>query len=601
MNSNTAIKNISEPAIYHREYENDLPKKEDVQSSILGQCLRVTQVALPFISLYKPIGQPLSIVLGSARVISSVAQMVNAISSKDSNAIGKTALETAIATTALACSILAHPLGMVVTTAHDMVMNVTQLTQAVQDKDYQKAAEIGLHLANNALYLGCFFAGSLELSIASIGFQIFLGLYNSCDEFKKGNYLEGCGHALMAGIRGKQMYDQIKILQFQKAFEKMLKDLKAQQAKAAPKPAEIAQTAVSEKQEILAAGANMVEAHRQGLLSTNNEEMLVDRFKSGALQQEVILKEIDPNTLIHKAILENAPEVLTFLLNHHVDVNYLDANGMSPLTIAILCQKPPIVKLLLDNGANVSPEKRWNGMSLLEITMKARDLESMKYLIIGGADVNEPFKDGKTPVDIALQDFGANWDVLNLLVDSSRLSKDNMEKAFARVSDFFDKSSSDLFLKLIQKGVDVNCFQGAALFASCLGWNNSGGHLGRVKILLSNGANPNLCKQDGWSPLMAAQAVDGKEHLSVTKALLDAGANPNHLYYIDKDGSLVPHQSALSTIIIHGGVDALATVKLLVEAGADINTKIQGKTPLEIALEWGRMDVVRYLLLQANT
>ena len=198
---------ISTPVVYHREYENDLPKKGEVVNPFLSQCLRVTQVALPFLSLYKPLGQPLSIVLGSTRVISSVAQMINAISSGDACAAGKrkSVLEVAIATTALALSIFVHPLGMLFTTTHDMIMNLFQLVQAMEDGDYAKAAEIGLHLVNNALYFGCFFAGSLEWSIASIGMQMFLGLYHSCDEFKKGNYLEGFGHLLMVGVRGTQM------------------------------------------------------------------------------------------------------------------------------------------------------------------------------------------------------------------------------------------------------------------------------------------------------------------------------------------------------------------------------------------------------------
>ena len=151
--------------------------------------------------------------------------MIEAFKSKNSTAIARSTVEVAVACTALACSIFAHPLGMLVTTTHDMILNVNQLTHALKNKDYQKAAEIGLQLINNALYLGCFFAGSLEWSIASIGSQIFIGLYNSSSEFKKGNYLEGCGQLLMAGIRGKQMHDQIQILQYQYKIEKLFAKL----------------------------------------------------------------------------------------------------------------------------------------------------------------------------------------------------------------------------------------------------------------------------------------------------------------------------------------------------------------------------------------
>ena len=133
-------------------------------------------------------------------------------------------------------------------------------------------------------------------------------------------------------------------------------------------------------------------------LQVQIEQSLTDQLSSGSLEKEIKVRKTDPNTFIHKAILENAPEVLAFLLKHKADVDYPDANGMSPLTIAILSQQPKIVKLLLENRANVSPEKKWNDMSLLEISMDARDIESMEYLLQFGADVNSSFKNGRTPL-----------------------------------------------------------------------------------------------------------------------------------------------------------------------------------------------------------
>lgn len=222
MTSRLQLKSIDTPVVYHREYEYDFPPKEEVTDSFLSECLRVSQVALPFLSLYSSLGQPISVMLGFSRVTFSFFQMIDALVCGDAKVIGRTVLEVAIATTALVCSILAHPLGMLVTTSHDMIRNILQLVQALQVKDYKKAAEIGIHLLNNALYLGCFFAGSIEMSIASIGSQIFLGIYHSCDEFRKGNYLEGFGHILMAGVRGKQMHGQVRMLQCQQAALKII-------------------------------------------------------------------------------------------------------------------------------------------------------------------------------------------------------------------------------------------------------------------------------------------------------------------------------------------------------------------------------------------
>jgi len=215
MITNIDNKKFPTPYIFYRDYANDFPKQATVNRTILDQSLRVAQVALPFITLYKPLSQPLAVGLGATRAILSIAQMVDAMDAGDISRTAKRAFEVAIASTALACSILVHPLGMLVTTAHDMILNITQLAKAISEQNYKAAGEIGLHLTNSALYLGCICTGSLELSLSLIGMQAFSGLYSACKEFRDGNYLEGCGHALMAWIRGNQAYDYVQILKLQ--------------------------------------------------------------------------------------------------------------------------------------------------------------------------------------------------------------------------------------------------------------------------------------------------------------------------------------------------------------------------------------------------
>ncbi|HSX38927.1 MAG TPA: ankyrin repeat domain-containing protein [Chlamydiales bacterium] len=372
------IKEISNPAVYHREYENDLPKKDEIKNKILSQCFRVTQVALPFISLYKPIGKPLSIVLGSTRVISSAAQMLNAISSKDPNAIGKTVLEVAIASTALACSVFAHPLGMIVTTGHDMVVNVTQLIQAVQDQDYKKASEIGLHLTNNALYLGCFFAGSLEWSIASIGMQIFLGLYNSCDEFRKGNYLEAGGHFLMAGIRGKQMHDQIKVLQFQKNFERMLATLKAQQEKTAYKPKKLMLMAVPRKHPTIVASTAIA-----GVQGNMSDELMNAIVKYGNNSDGI-------PALLYAAKMGDL-KVVKLFIEHGADPFTRDGSQdhFGALHYALLSKNHELIEFFLNQGLN--PNERGQYVPVWHEAIKLDDVKSFQLLVQYGLRLDSSY------------------------------------------------------------------------------------------------------------------------------------------------------------------------------------------------------------------
>ncbi len=44
------------PGLYHRDYKNDTPSHNALNQDALNQGLRIAQVALPFIALYKPLG-----------------------------------------------------------------------------------------------------------------------------------------------------------------------------------------------------------------------------------------------------------------------------------------------------------------------------------------------------------------------------------------------------------------------------------------------------------------------------------------------------------------------------------------------------------------
>lgn len=352
---NSRISSFSEPVVYHREYKNDLPK-ESKEAPLLNQSLRVTKVALPFLTLYRPLGQPLSIILGSTRVINSVAQMIQAMQSKDSTAIGRSLLETGIATTALACSIFAHPLGMLVTTSHDMIVNVVDLTSAIQDKDYKRAAEMGMQLVNNALYLSYVCAGTLELSIASIGFQIFLGLYTSCNEFRSGNYLEGCGHLLMAGVRGNQMVQQVQVFQLQKKFEKMVQEVREEKAAKAP---------VDEK---------------------NVKTLLLKENPADEFALSLVRYEKNPDGLppLLCAAKQGDLKSIRLFIKHGADPFMKCSEGLSALHYALFSKNHRVVSFFLNQGLSPNNDLSLNHSDWIGFV----DLKSFKLLVNHGFPIN---------------------------------------------------------------------------------------------------------------------------------------------------------------------------------------------------------------------
>lgn len=213
---------ISEPDYYHREYVNDIDEKP-VEDTCGSLCQRVTLVALPFLSLYKPLSFPLSLAMGAMRTWTCMNQLIVSIQQGDLKDVCYQFIQTAIAVIALVGTIFAHPLGMLITTSHDLIIEVYHLLQNLHSGDYQKALENCANIVNNALYLALFLRGGLEIAIASLGVQIMLGLYHSMSEFRKGNHLEGFGHLLMGMIRGNQLAGQVKILQMKWKVESFMK------------------------------------------------------------------------------------------------------------------------------------------------------------------------------------------------------------------------------------------------------------------------------------------------------------------------------------------------------------------------------------------
>lgn len=193
-----------EPVYYHREYAHDVGEQSS-KNSRLDQSKRVAGVALTFLSLYKPFSFPISLGMGAVRSWTCIVQLCSSIEQGNPRAASYQLLQTAIAIIALAGTIFAHPLGMLITTGHDVIFELSSLVCHLEVGEYRQAAESCLSIVNNLLYLALMVNGGWELVIISLAAQILLGIYHSQAEFRKGNYLEGTGHLLITMVRGGQL------------------------------------------------------------------------------------------------------------------------------------------------------------------------------------------------------------------------------------------------------------------------------------------------------------------------------------------------------------------------------------------------------------
>lgn len=191
-----SISKLEEPVFYHREYSNDVkPVEKDSYAK------RIALVALPFLSLYKPLSFVLSLTLGSLRTLTSFQ-----------NFQWGSLLQTTLAVISLAGTIFAHPLGMLLTTIHDCALDCFHMMQHLYMGELANAVGKYGYLMNNGLYLALFLFGGVHLAVASLGMQLIIGIGQSLAEYRKGNYLEAGGHFMMGMIRGNQLYGQVQLL-----------------------------------------------------------------------------------------------------------------------------------------------------------------------------------------------------------------------------------------------------------------------------------------------------------------------------------------------------------------------------------------------------
>ncbi len=227
-------------------------------------------------------------------------------------------------------------------------------------------------------------------------------------------------------------------------------------------------------------------------------------------------------------------------------INEPNSQGEAGLHLAAKCGHVKMLTFLLKNGAAVNLKDSY-GQIPLHIVLTKDDCprEIAEMLINAGSDVNEPNKDGLTP--LALASANQNTDIVKLL---------------------------------IKAGADVNP-------KSFMGFTPLIGAISRcdvetVKLLIRTKANPNIssalipCGEgvatEGVTPLLLAAGGCDAE---LVKLLLKAGADAK---VTDKEGNNALHYSAR-------GKNS-EVVPLLIRAGTLINQKNNhGNTPLHLAIK----------------
>lgn len=348
-------------------------------------------------------------------------------------------------------------------------------------------------------------------------------------------------------------------------------------------------------------------------------------------------KSGDGDTPLSYAAKKGHTAVVKLLLAlPNVDPNSHDIYGSTPLHGAGINEHEEVVKMLLATDTVELNAKNRGGYTPLHTTLIKGHIGIVKLLLgTNGVDLNAKENRGWTPLHFAVSQGNEEIVKLLLATEDVDLSSSNALTPLHIAAQNGCESVAKLLLTA--EGVDIESKTMAGHTPLTLAARE--GHKGMVRLLLAEGADPNIThswkdktdytalhlavslKQKGVVELLLAEGADpnlvcsrGEKQnltalhlaLAVRKAkardieivqlLLEGGANTNLLATYNYVGicSLSPLHMAVTC-------ESKATVELLLQRGADIDGRgiwmgQLNSTPLDVARKEGYDEIVELLL-----
>ncbi|KAM0544534.1 hypothetical protein ACHAPJ_011751 [Fusarium lateritium] len=277
-----------------------------------------------------------------------------------------------------------------------------------------------------------------------------------------------------------------------------------------------------------------------------------------AASQVMMAHELHPESLmhtekgpgymmgLHMAAYFGLADQLKILLRDH-DPNVKDSNQRTPLWYAAASEYDDIVRLLLENGAELTAKDK-DGRTPLIWTAYNGKLGITRILLKAGFTLN--INDGE--------------------YNSEQLQPEIMY------------GGEEAVRALLKKGIDSEARD--RYERTPLWWAVFRGLETIVEVLLQHGVDPEIQDNYGQTPLLCAAQFG---YSAIVKQLLGRNAN------IERKGT-EHHMTALSWAAANGNTE---TVKVLLELGADPDSEDRnGRTPLAWAALQGHSSLVKLLL-----
>jgi ankyrin repeat protein len=302
-------------------------------------------------------------------------------------------------------------------------------------------------------------------------------------------------------------------------------------------------------------------------------------------------ERVKGQTALHWAIWQGHTDVVHALVEAGASTTLASHSGFTPLLFAVREGNIDAVQLLSSKGASVN-ETAHDGASALHVAVVRGQVAIAKFLLDHGADPNASGP-GYTPLHWASGIFETihTHDYI-----FNGIAVNNIDEWAVLGGIPSQDGKHELIKALLAKGADINARTtrpvpkfGFSLFKAPLIVGATPFYLASLaddaptmKLLVANGADPNIRNNDDNTPLIVAAGlarIEGESSIPEAHAreavelLLSLGSD---IQAVNKTGNMALHAAAMA------GLDRV--VEDLVRHGAPINARNKdGATPLKLA------------------
>ncbi|XP_014273584.1 ankyrin repeat domain-containing protein 50 [Halyomorpha halys] len=343
-----------------------------------------------------------------------------------------------------------------------------------------------------------------------------------------------------------------------------------------------------------------------------------ERLAEEEVAAEVVVEDSPAEVNLHWLAAEGDPVKLEAALSQDKSaLEQTDRHGQTPLNLAARLGLAPIVKVLLDAGADVD-HADCDGWTALRAAAWGGHTQVVELVLAAGATVDSCDRDQRTALRAAA--WGGHADIVSLLLEAKAdVNRTDCEGRTALIAAAY-MGHADIVEKLLDYHADINHQDSdgrTALSVAALCVPASEGYTKVVNILLERGSDVDHEDKDGMTPLLVA-AFEG--HRDVCELLLEAEADVDHTDAAGRTGlwaaASMGHAPVVSLFLFWGAsVDAIdpegrtvllvaaaqgseAVVNLLIERGMDEQHRDNcGWSALHYAALEGHCGVVRALCL----